>query len=629
MLSSAGCVKHENVITPVPQVQSWNRGYCYVSSAGLEEKIDAGFCAELNAWQKEEAYGLRITRDSIICTACTQTGLFYAQQSLEMLLAHYGGKLPCVEILDWPRFAYRGVMLDVSRHFYDADFVIRQLKLWARLKINRLHWHLTDGVGWRLQIDRYPELTADGESYTKEDVRRVLRVADSLHITVVPEIEMFGHSEEVQRVYPQLFCFGALEKSSEYCIGREETFGFLENVLDEVMELFPSQYIHIGGDEASKEHWKRCPACQKRMAAKGLATEDELQSYGIRRISEYVLSKGRRIIGWDEIMEGGLAEGAVVMSWRGEEGGREAAAMGHGVIMTPGKWCYINNCQDAPGSEPVSQGGYLPLNRVYGYDPAAGVGIFGEDGAQGTETAAGGVMGLQANLWTEYVATPEHMEYMLYPRVFAIAEVGWSNPQAKNYEAFRGRCLKLLENIHAEGYNSFDLEHEKGERDMSLAPVNHMARGCKVEYRSEYHPKYAGGGESALCDGQYGSWEFSDRWQGFLSRDADVVIDLGAVRTVRSVEADFGQWTTVEIWMPECVCFEFSDDGENFSGAGLDGYEGYGAVVMNDVPADEQLPTFKTFGWKGEVSARYIHVVGEIQKSGRGGWLFCDEIAVN
>lgn len=607
VFSVFACAGPENAVTPVPQEIARGSGYCRLDRATVEDDLAFQLPESYNltSWQRDEAYRLSISRDGINCSAASLTGLFYGHQTLDMLRSYYGDRIPCMEITDWPQFEYRGVMLDVSRHFYDADFVIKQLELWSKLKINRFHWHLTDGTGWRLQIERYPELTeqCDGQFYTGEDVRRVLHVADSLHITVVPEIEMFGHSEEVQKVYPQLFCFGSQVKSSEYCIGREATFEFLENVLDEVIELFPSKYIHIGGDEASKEHWKKCPACQRRMKEEGLESEDELQSYGISRISRHVLCKGRCIIGWDEIMEGGLADGAVVMSWRGEEGGKQAAAMGHSVIMTPGQWCYINNCQDAPAYEPVSQGGYLPLKRVYSYNPAPGEFM----------------MGLQANLWTEYVATPQHMEYMLYPRVFAIAEIGWSNPRSKEYADFRKRCLWLLDEIREKGYNCFDLEHEKGERDLSLAPKLHKACGCKVKYNTEYHPKYHAGGDSALCDGLYGSWEFGDRWQGFLCRDADVVIDLGKVCDIRSISADFGQWVTVEIWMPDGVRFAVSEDGLNYTEL---------AYAANDVPADEKLPTFKAFCWKGKVSARYIRVVGEIRKSGRGGWIFCDEISV-
>lgn len=598
MLLSCG-TSRVNVITPVPQNIAYNKGYCRLDKAVVAERIDKSVSSE-------EGYRLDISRDSIMLRASTSTGLFYAHQSLDQLKEYYGNRLPQMQITDYPGMQYRGVMLDVSRHFYDKDFVIKQLRLWAKLKINRFHWHLTDGIGWRLQIDRYPELTAGVDHYTKDDVREVLAVAESLHIQVVPEIEMFGHSEEVWKIYPQYFCLGDKEKSSEYCIGRESTFEFLQNVLDEVIDLFPSEYIHIGGDEAFKGRWEKCPDCQRRMKDEHLASVDELQSYGITRMGEYVHSKGRKMIGWDEIMEGGLAPGALVMSWRGVEGGIQAAQMGHGVIMSPGQWCYINNCQDAPAFEPVSQGGYLPLSKVYAYNPKEGI------------EAKDYVFGVQANLWTEYVATPEHMEYMLYPRTFAIAEIGWSNPEHKDYASFRNRSLRLLQHIKADGYNAFDLAHERGERELSRSLVKHKAYGCPVKYNTDYSDKYAAAGDVALTDGVYGSWEFGKGWQGFIGHNADVVIDLGKKQTIKNISADFGQWATVEIWMPKSVRFEISDDGVHFTPLGQD---------FNDVAWEEKLPVFRRFAWKGKVSARYIRVIGDLNDKGLG-WLFVDEIEV-
>lgn len=597
----AACnTNYENVIIPAPQQILYNKGgVCKADKAVIVEITD-------NSIVSPEGYTLSVRPDSIILSASTPTGLFYAHQSLDQLCEAYANKIPLLDIEDAPRFAYRGVMLDVSRHFYDKDFVIKQLRLWAKLKINRLHWHLTDGIGWRLQIDRYPELTDSVAHYTKEDIREVLEEAKKLHIDVIPEIEMFGHSEEVWKVYPQLFCTGRAEKSSEYCIGKEATFEFLQNVLDEVMELFPSEYIHIGGDEARKGHWEKCADCQRRMKTEGLKSTDELQSYGITRIGEYVHSKGKKIIGWDEIMEGGLAPGAMVMSWRGVEGGIQAAEMGHGVVMTPGQWCYINNCQDAPAFEPVSQGGYLPLSKVYKYDPAEGI--------QNVKY----VMGVQANLWTEYVATPEHMEYMLYPRTFAIAEIGWTQLENKNFDAFHSNALRMVEKIRREGYNPFDLANEKGERELSRSIVKHKASGCKVKYNTTYSEKYAAAGDVALTDGQYGSWEFGNGWQGFIGHDMDVVIDLGKETTVKSIAADFGQWTTVEIWMPKSVIFEYSLDGREFLPISED---------LNDVDPREQLPVFREFIANGNVKARYIRVLAKRNPDALG-WLFIDEVKV-
>jgi hexosaminidase len=299
----------------------------------------------------------------------------------------------------------------------------------ALYKMNRMHIHLTDAAGWRMEIEAYPKLTsfaawrpqqkwkdwwygdrlyveegsegAYGGYYTKNQMRELVEYARQRHIEVIPEIEMPGHSEEVLAAYPELSCKGTAYSQGEFCVGNEETFRFLETVLEEVMEVFPSEMIHIGGDEANKAHWKECPKCQQRMQAEGLADVDELQSYLIKRIARFVESKGRRIVGWDEILDGGLAQGATVMSWRGEEGGIEAMRMGHDVIMTPGRYCYLDHTQDAPFKEPESIGGYLPLDSVYVYNPASR-----------TMDLPGRLLGIQGNLWSEYVVTDSHAEYM-------------------------------------------------------------------------------------------------------------------------------------------------------------------------------------------------------------------------
>lgn len=597
-------------------------GCCGVREEMVDEQALRAMGVERNP---SEAYVIESGFGKTTLYACTDAGMFYGRQTLEELEKEAGGRLPRLRMVDYPRYEYRGVMLDVSRHFYDKDFIIKQLKLWARLRINRFHWHLTDGTAWRLQIREYPLLTEGVESYTEDDVRDVLRVADSLHITVIPEIEMFGHSEEVRGVYPELFCFGKNVPASEYCLGREATFEFLETVLDRVMALFPSEYIHIGGDEADKSHWARCPDCRKRMDAEGLEDVDRLQSWGIDRISRFVQSRGRRIIGWDEIMDGGLAPGAVVMSWRGTEGGKQAVRMGHKVIMTPGV-CYINNCQDAPAFEPVSQGGYLPLKKVFAFDPSEGLGD------------SDLVAGLQANLWTEYIATPEHMEYMLYPRVFAIAQTGWygckGNPddmEGVEYQAFRQKCLRMLDEIRAEGYNCFDLANERGERPESLTEHPHLARACSVRYADGcvWSDRYNGGGAGALTDGRFGSWDCGRTWQGFLDCDVDVVVDLGAERHISRVCADFGQWETLWIWMPRRVEYSFSRDSVHYSADARGGASGRKAVVVsNDVPEDEKLPTFRDFGADVDVTARYVRIHAPRSLTHRGGWLFLDEILV-
>lgn len=552
-----------------------------------------------------EGYVLTVTEGMVRIDATDEVGRFYAGQTLAALERQYGKDIPDMRITDWPRFPYRGLHLDVSRHFFDKEVVKKQLRMMASLKMNRFHWHLTDGIGWRLQIDAYPLLT-QREHYSKDDVREVLALADSLHITVIPEIEMFGHSEEVIAVYPELKCRveGA---SSEFCIGNEKTFEFLETVLDEVIDLFPSQYIHIGGDEANKDIWNACPLCRKRIATEGLPDVDALQSYGIGRIERFVNSRGRTIIGWDEILDGGLAPNAVVMSWRGEEGGRAAAAMGHDVIMTPGEHCYLNFYQDGPDKEPLAMGSYLPLSEVYNYDPAP------ED-MPGREH----VKGLQGNLWTEYVETTDMVEYQLYPRLFAIAENGWS-PSGGDYGDFRLRAISRLRQAREDGYCTFDLEGERDGGGICPDTLRHKAYGCPVSYGTDFSPQYAAGGEGALTDGLEGSWDFRSRWQGFLNSDAVFTVDLGKVRRIKEIGIRFGQWYSAWICMPVEVLFEASEDGETFWRLGAE---------ANTADLKDPQPQLHRFSWKGREKVRFIRITARINDD-KWGWLFTDEIIVN
>ena len=388
-----------------------------------------------------ESYILSVTPKHILIQASSGAGLFYGIQTLLQLsqLSGTGYSIVSVEVQDTPRFAYRGMMLDVSRHFFSKEFVKKQIDALAFYKLNRLHLHLTDAAGWRLEIKKYPLLTefaawrtdanwkkwwnggrkylrfdepgASGGYYTQDDMKEIIAYAQQHYITIIPEIEMPAHSEEVLAAYPQLSCSGEPYKNADFCVGNEETFTFLENVLTEVMELFPSEYIHVGGDEAGKAAWKTCPKCQKRMQDEHLSNVDELQSYLIHRIELFLNAHGRKLLGWDEILQGGLAPNATVMSWRGEEGGIAAVRSGHQAIMTPGQYCYLDSYQDAPYSQPEAIGGYLPLEKVYSYNPVS-------DSL--TVEQAKLVYGVQANLWAEYIPTPEHMEYMISikPRSF-------------------------------------------------------------------------------------------------------------------------------------------------------------------------------------------------------------------
>jgi hexosaminidase len=415
----------------------------------------------------------------------------------------------------------------------------------ARFKMNRMHLHLTDAAGWRLEIKAYPKLTsiaawrpqktwkewwngqrlyaeegtegAYGGYYTQEDIKELLEYAQDRHIEIIPEIEMPSHSEEVLAAYPELGCCGTAYKDSEFCVGNEESFRFLETVLTEVMDIFPSKYIHIGGDEAGKEHWKNCAKCQQRMKDEGLGNVDELQSYMIRRMERFVNSKGRRIIGWDEILDGGLAPDATVMSWRGTEGGIEAMNLGHDVIMSPGRYCYLDHTQDAPFKEPESIGGYLPLDSVYVYEPL-------ESSIPSDKSHH--LLGVQANLWSEYVVSDSHAEYMYWPRAIAIAETGWSQKERKNLVDFRRRVLPALEHLRTKGYQTFDLANEYGERKLAQTGLEHLAKGKKVIYNKPIQQWYPAAGETTFKDCIIGGWTYSDnRWQGILS-DIDITINL-------------------------------------------------------------------------------------------------------
>ena len=588
-----------------------------------------------------ESYTLSVTSQRIEIRATSGAGLFYGMQTLLQLMqpASTGSySVPSVEIEDTPRFAYRGLMLDVSRHFSTKEFIKKQIDALAYYKINRLHLHLTDAAGWRLEIKKYPLLTdfaawrtdptwkkwwnggrkylrydepgASGGYYTQDDIREILEYARQHYITVIPEIEMPSHSEEVLAAYPQLSCSGEPYKNSDFCVGNEETFTFLENVLTEVMELFPSEYIHVGGDEAGKSAWKTCPKCQKRMKDEHLANVDELQSYLIHRIEKFLNNHGRRLLGWDEILQGGIAPNATVMSWRGEEGGIAAVTSGHHAIMTPGAYCYLDSYQDAPYSQPEAIGGYLPLKKVYAYDPVP---------ASLTAEQAKLVYGVQGNLWVEYSPTPEHVEYMIYPRILALAEVAWSAPERKSWSDFHTRALSAVADLQKKGYHPFDLSKEIGSRPESLQPVSHLALGKKVTYNSSYSPHYPAQGNTALTDGIRGDWTYGDgSWQGFISDNRlDVTIDMEKETPIHSVTAAFMQVVGAEVFLPETVIISISDDGINFTELQKQHFE-----VSKETPI-----RFTDISWQGEAKGRYVRYQAQAG-SEFGGWIFTDEIIV-
>ncbi|KAA5542968.1 beta-N-acetylhexosaminidase [Adhaeribacter rhizoryzae] len=453
----------------------------YALPVNKKEKKNIAFVLEKVAEVGPEGYKMAVTPTAIQIKANTKAGIFYGLQSLLQTLpalrTNEPLQVPCMEVTDEPRFGWRGMMLDVSRHFYSVAAIKEYIDLLARYKMNVFHWHLTDNEGWRLEIKKYPKLTAVGAwrkeipgsiyykpdsaytqplnntpytyggYYTQQEAKEIVAYAQARHITVIPEIEMPGHSGAALTAYPQFACAphaqevpnaytwsGAVDVKKlnlNYCAGNDSSFLFLQGVLQEVMAIFPSEYIHIGGDEVDKYYWKQCPRCQKRIQAEGLKNEEELQSYFIRRMEKYLLAHNKKLLGWDEILEGGLAPSATVMSWRGEKGGIAAAKMGHHVVMSPSNPLYFNRYQADPADEPLGAKFSLnTLDKVYQYNPHS---------AALSETEKKLILGGQFAIWTEFISSVAHLDYMLLPRMPAIAEALWTPVEKKDFNSFVNR----------------------------------------------------------------------------------------------------------------------------------------------------------------------------------------------
>ena len=663
------------------------------SSRNIKTVID-------EAWSgNPEGYQLDVTPGGIDLRAGSPDGLFYGMQTLRQLYA--GGEVPCVSIRDNPRFGYRGLHLDVSRHFFSKEEVMKLLDVMSFYKLNILHMHLTDAGGWRIEIDKYPKLTSEtafrtesdwrkwwdgrdrkylpegtpgayGGYYTKEDIREIVKHAASKHINIIPEIEFPGHSEEVLMAYPELSCSGKPYQNGDFCIGNEKSFTFMEDVLAEVIDLFPSEYIHVGGDEAGKSAWKKCPKCQALMTEKGMKSVDELQSYMIHRAEEFLISKERKLIGWDEILEGGLAPEATVMSWRGEDGGIKAARMGHDVVMTPCNYMYLDFYQADPKTQPYAIGGYTPIKKVYSYDPVPADSLTAEECRH--------ILGVQANTWTEYIQTPEHLEYMMFPRALAVAEIGWTPQELRTWEDFKPRMNAHISKLQGMGIRTFTLSDElevtmqvdTAGREIEVildaekypaeiryttdgsvpvassalyaGPITvqdsahikaaifrdgvlqgtptekkvdyHRAINKPIHYNSKLYEGYMAGGTNALLDGYRGGLTYLDgRWQGYLD-DLDCVIDMEEETDIHKVSIRFMQLIGPGVFQPGQVELLTSEDGENFISRG---------IVPTTVPADDPDLLFQEYTFDGNWKTRYIRL-----KAPRAnpGFIFADEIVV-
>lgn len=684
-----------------------------VPTAGKVSKISLSYSYDaVAASGNKEPYVLNVSNENIIIEAEYTQGFFYGIQTLLQLIPSEKSdkiSLPSLTILDNPKYAWRGMHLDCARHFFPKEFIKKYIDYLAMYKFNTFHWHLTDDQGWRIEIKKYPKLTEigawrngsmvghyndqkfdtkkHGGYYTQAEISEIVAYAKERHITVVPEIEMPGHAVAALAAYPQYSCTGKPMEVSKlwgvlddvFC-PKEETFSFLEDVLTEVISLFPSQYIHIGGDECPKTRWKNCPHCQNLMKEKGLKDEHELQSYFIQRIEKFVNNKGRKIIGWDEILEGGLAPNAAVMSWRGTEGGIVAAKQKHFVVMSPGSHCYFDHYQGEPKNEPIAIGGYTPVEKVYSFNPTPK--------ELSTEESTY-ILGGQANLWTEYIETPEHVEYMIFPRIIALSEVLWGTSNPEKYKDFQTRMIQQFSLLEKKGINyskaifeittqvspsksgngiAFTLKSANDSNKIKYTTdgsnptsgsasysnpieINHTqtikaayfdnekqksatveqafhlnkATGKKIELVHQPHENYSIGGAFTLVNGMIGSrTKFGRDWLGFSGKDMNATIDLGKSEDIHkisiSVLSSEGSW----IYYPKSIGILTSTDGENYRPVEI--------ISLTEIKEKKGEITV-TFDFR---KARFIKVIaennGKIAEgspgAGSDAWLFVDEIGV-
>lgn len=670
--------------------------------------------------ENEEGYEMKVTDKGVTITGNSEAGVFYGIQTLRKSLPTGDAKIemPAVTVKDFPRFGYRGTMLDVSRHFFPVDSVKRFIDILAMHNINRFHWHLSEDQGWRLEIKSRPRLTEVGSKrsetvigrnsgkydgipyggfYTQEEAKEIVAYAAERHITVIPEIDMPGHMLGALASYPELGCTGGPYKvwrqwgisEDVLCAGNDETLRFIEDVLGEVVEIFPSEYIHVGGDECPKTAWKSCPKCQKRIKELGIkgdkkhTAEEYLQSYIISHAEKFLNSKGRQMIGWDETLEGGLAPNATVMSWRGESGGIEAARQKHTVIMSPNTYLYFDYYQTKDiDQEPLAIGGYLPIENVYAYEPMP-KSLSPEEQKY--------IIGVQANIWTEYMPTFAQVEYMLLPRAAALCEIQWSGADQKDYDSFKTRLPKMVDLYDVYGFNyathAFDVrgvivpDVEKGQLDVTLSTIDnspiyytldgteptaaskkyegtlHLNESCKLKavgvratgntrvfseevkmHKASFKPvtvlqpinkQYKFGGERTLVDGMKGNFNYkTGKWIAFYKNDMEAVIDLKQPTEISSVAIS----TLVEkgdwVFDARHMAVAISEDGKNFK-----------QIAAEDYPAMKETDANKIYNHElgfSPVKARYVKVIASPEykmpkwHGGHGypAFMFVDEITV-
>ena len=672
----------------------------------------------------DEAYELIVNSDNITIKAKSYSGFLYAMETIRQLLPvdiesntvlkNTDWIIPNLTINDEPRFKWRGLHLDVARHFFKKEYIKQTIDMLAMHKMNVFHFHLVDDQGWRIEIRKYPKLTSvgawrldqedahwDGRRvttpedeatyggfYTQEDIKEIVAYAKTKGVQVVPEIEMPAHVMSAIAAYPELSCTetpigvpsgGVWPITEIYCAGKETTFEFLENVLLEVIELFPSKYIHVGGDEATKTNWAKCPHCQNRMKTEGLKNVEELQSYFIKRMERFISTHDRKLIGWDEILEGGLAPQATVMSWRGVKGGLEATEQGHDVVMTPGSHMYFDHYQGPQNQEPLAWGGHTPLSKVYEFDPIV---------ETMTPEQSKHVLGGQANLWSEQIKTEAHSQYMIYPRLAALSEAVWSPKASRNWDDFSNRVLSLFKRYEYLDINyaksaylvmedvqidmdtkqvSVGLKNEFTNADIRYTlnddqltdkaikyteplkidkttsihaslfkddkpvgvPFNttiefHKAVGKNVTFKEIYDDRYQGEGEFGLVNTLRGTKNFTDgHWQAWLSKDMEAVVDLGEETLIHEVILGTLENQGPGIYFPTAVTVFVSNDGKIYREVGV------------EKRAFAKNPSFdlKEFKISFEAqSVRYVKVIAtNMKKTPEGGevWLFVDEILIN